>query len=65
MEIKEYLFRNDMSIKRLADIIECHPAYLGAVKRKEKKPGKKLARQIERATNGDVKAKELLISTAR
>ena len=49
-----------MTVTKFAGILDCAPSYLSSVKSKTRRPGRKLARQIERATNGDVKADHLL-----
>lgn len=64
MKLKQYLtLANDgkgMSIRELAKKIGVHECYLGMIKRELQKPSKFLAKEIERATDGNVKAHELL-----
>lgn len=60
MDLREYLYREDMTVTKLAEIVDCNKSYLSCVKKKRKKPGKKLAKYIERATEGKVTADYLL-----
>lgn len=60
MDIREYLFTKDMTLENFSKILDCHPGYMSRVKRKAVKPGRKLARHIEKATEGAVKADYLL-----
>ncbi len=63
VDLREYLFREEMSIAEFSTIVDCNPAYIGLIKRKVRKPGRKLARHIELATKGAVKADYLLRRT--
>jgi len=60
MHIREYLFVKNMSVKALAELAEVCPDYLSQIKNMKKIPSKKLAKRIERVTDGKVTAKELL-----
>ncbi len=60
MDLREYLFRNRISIKALADQLEYSRTHLSLIVNKKAHPSARLARDIERATNGEVTAKELL-----
>ena len=59
MELKEYLFRNNMTALELANSLEVNPAYLRMIKRKVAYPSKKLSLKIEIITGGQVTFKEL------
>ena len=60
MDIREYLFIKNLKVDEFAKILDCAPSYLSSVKCKKRKPGKKFARQVEKATNGMVRASYLL-----
>jgi len=60
MDLRTYLFFKRKSIKSLAEEIDYSPSQLSAVVSSKRKPGRKLAKLIEKATNGEVKAEELL-----
>ena len=49
-----------MTLTEFARIVDCSKCYMSMVKTKTQKPGRKFARQIERATDGAVKADYLL-----
>lgn len=60
MELKLYLVRNKISITDFSKKIGCHRSYLSEIVNGTKIPGKRLAKDIELATNGEIKAEELL-----
>jgi len=60
MELKLYLVRNKISITDFSVRIGCNRSYLSEIINGAKMPGKRLAKDIEEATNGEVTAKELL-----
>lgn len=60
MDLREYLFRNRLTITDFGKKIDCPRAYLSQIVNGHKKPGKRLAKVIEDATNGEVTAQELL-----
>ena len=60
MELREYLFRKRLKISDFAKEIGYGRTYVNEIVNRTKKPGKHLARQIEQATNGEVKAEDLL-----
>ena len=62
MELREYLFRHRITVTELAKQINYERTYVNAVVTGSKKPGRKLAQAIEKATNGEVMARELLES---
>lgn len=59
MDLREYLFRNRLTVKEFSEKIKYQRTYISAVIH-GKTPGKKLASAIEEATAGEVKAKDLL-----
>ena len=59
MNIKEYLFRNDITASDLARKIGVTPAYFLLIKNGKLKPGRYLAKAIELATSGQVTEKEM------
>ena len=60
MNIKEYLYLNRMSVNEFAGRINCSRSYFSRLINGHVKPGKRLAKDIEEATNGKIKAKDLL-----
>ncbi len=60
VDIREYLFMKDMTLDSFSKILDCHPGYMSRVKRKSVKPGRKLAKNIEKITDGMIKADYLL-----
>jgi hypothetical protein len=60
MDLRRYLFEKKISIVDFSKTIECDRAYLSKIVNGKLKPSKRLAKDIEKATNGDVKAEELL-----
>ena len=60
MNLREYLKQNNLTISAFADQIEYNRSHLSLVLSGERKAGKKLSRDIERATNGQVKAHEIV-----
>lgn len=60
MELKEWLFRNDMSITEMSKRLHCARPYLSHIKNKKMKPSLRLAQHIQDLTNGEVTTEELL-----
>lgn len=60
MNLKGYIYSCNMTINEFAAKINCNRAYFSRLINGHVKPGKRLAADIERATNGDVKAEDLL-----
>lgn len=60
MKLKDYLYFNKISTTDFAEQINYQRSYLSAVTNGSRKCGAKLAKIIEKATNGQVTAKELL-----
>lgn len=59
MDLKEYLFKKNLTQKAFADSIEYNHMYFRDIFHKRKKPGKKLVKLIVKATNGEVTEKDL------
>jgi hypothetical protein len=62
MDLREYLFRNELHVSDFAKTVNYSRQHLSGVIHGTIKPGRKLAEAIEKATNGEVKAEELLKS---
>lgn len=60
MNLKDYLYLHRMTVNEFAEKIKCNRCYFSRLINGHVKPGKRLANDIERATNGDVKAEDLL-----
>lgn len=60
MRLKVYLATEDKRVKTLAEEIGMSREYLSEIINKKRFPGKKIAQKIEIATNGKVKAKDLI-----
>lgn len=58
--MKEYLFKNNLPVKKLAAELKISVSYLYQLIRKERRPSLELALRIEQYTQGEVSAKELL-----
>ena len=59
-KLKVYLFYKNMSITAFAKLIGVSRNYIGQICLGKMTPAKFLAKEIERATNGEVKAEDLL-----
>lgn len=57
MNLKVYLASIDMTVKDFAELIETAPNYVSRIARGHILPSKKLARRIEKFTDGVVKVK--------
>lgn len=60
MDLREYLFRHRLTVTEFAKVINYGRTYINNVVTGTRSPGKKLAKEIERATNGEVTVDELL-----
>jgi hypothetical protein len=60
MDLREYLFKNRLKVTDFAKIIGYERGYINKVVNGLMIPGRKLAESIEKATNGEVKAEDLL-----
>jgi DNA-binding transcriptional regulator YdaS (Cro superfamily) len=59
MDLREYLFRNNIKVSEFAQMINYSRQHVSGVIHGTYKPGRKLAEAIEKATNGEVKARDL------
>jgi DNA-binding transcriptional regulator YdaS (Cro superfamily) len=62
MDLSEYLFKNrkTTNIQKLADQLKYSRTHLSQIVNGHSKPSRRLAEAIEKATNGEVKAEDLL-----
>lgn len=60
MDLRTYLFLKNMTLKSFSETLNYSTAQISQVMHGRRKPGRKLARLIEQATNGEIKAEELL-----
>lgn len=60
MNLREYLFRKHLKVTEFSKVIQCNRSYLNDIVNGIKKPGMRLAKEIERETNGEVTVKELM-----
>lgn len=60
MKLKLYLVKNRLTIKEFCEIINYSRNQISGVINGKLKPGRKLAKIIEQATNGEVTMEELL-----
>lgn len=58
MDFKIYLVSNRLTVRAFSKMLRCHPNYLSQILG-GKVPGKKVAQDIERLTNGKIKASDL------
>jgi len=59
MELREYLFRNNMPVSHFARELGVNPTYLRMINRKALIPGHNLAKRIEILTGGQVSYDEM------
>ena len=60
MNLREYLFLKRMSVTEFSKMVDHSRNYISQIINGKHVPSKKLARAIERATDGEVKADELM-----
>lgn len=60
MDLREYLFRKRLTVKQLADKLEYSRTHLSQIVNGHIKPSPRLAKSIEKETDGEVTAEELL-----
>lgn len=58
MDIREYMFRNRLTNKKMAEILDCSLPQIGLIRRGAK-VSHKFARQVQKATNGMVSIEEI------
>ena len=60
MDLREYIFRNRLTITAMAQQLMVNRNYLARIVNGHLIPSKRLAKDIERCTNQDVKAEEFV-----
>lgn len=60
MDLREYLFRQRISVQEFAEKLEYSRTHLSLIVNGKGRPSPRLAKAIEKATNGEVTAEELL-----
>ena len=60
MDLREYLFRKRISIVKFSKNLDCSRDHISRIIHGKLKPGKRLAADIERLTDGEVTTQELL-----
>lgn len=60
MDLRRYLFEHRLKIKEFSDLIGCSRVHISGVLHNRRKPSLMMAKAIEKATNGEVTAEELL-----
>lgn len=60
MQLKLYLVKQRISIKEFSEMIGYSRNQISGIANEKLKPSPRLAKVIERATNGEVKAEDLL-----
>jgi DNA-binding transcriptional regulator YdaS (Cro superfamily) len=58
--LREYMFYNDMTVTAFAKLVGVTRNYISQISRGHMKPSRLLAKEIERITEGKVKAEDLL-----
>ncbi len=59
MDLREYMFKYRITNKQMAEFLDCSEPQIALVKR-GKPVSKKFARQLERATNGEIKKENVV-----
>jgi len=60
MDLKDYLYLKRMTIQEFSELIGYSRNHLSGIINKRLKPTRKMAQYIEKMTNGEVKAEDLL-----
>lgn len=60
MELREYLFHKRITVKKFSEMLDCTRTHLSEIIHGRRAPSRRLAKDIEQATNGEVTAEELL-----
>lgn len=60
MDLREYLFYNRITIKKFSETVECTRTHLSEIIHGRRSASRRLAKDIEKATDGQVKAKDLI-----
>lgn len=62
MKLKMYLLINNMTMTAFCELINYHVTYISKISSGKRKAGRKLAKIIEKATNGQVKMEDLILN---
>lgn len=60
MNLRDYLYYNKISVKDFSKNLDYSRTHISAIIHGRLKPTKRLAKAIEQATNGEVKAEDLI-----
>jgi len=60
MNLREYLFVKRITVKDFSELVDYSRTHLSAIVNGKLRPSPKLARRIEKATEGEVTVEELL-----
>lgn len=60
MDLKDYLYIKRMTINEFSELVGYSRNHISGIINKRLKPNKRLAQYIEKMTNGEVKAEDLL-----
>lgn len=60
MELKLYLVKNKLTVNEFSETLNYSRTHLSAIINGRLSPSKKLAKMIQKATNGEVKVEELM-----
>ena len=60
MELREYLFFKRITVKEFSQIMDYSRTHISAVVNKKANASKKLARRIEKFTDGEIKSESLM-----
>lgn len=60
MKLRRYLFESGIKIKHLAKLLDYSPTTISMISLGRQKAGRKIARLIEKHTNGAVTAEEVI-----
>ena len=60
MNLREYLFINRLSVKEFSEKVDYSRTHISGIMHGKLKPSPKLARRIEKETNGEVTIEELM-----
>lgn len=60
MDIKTYIWKNRMTLRDFATLVGCNYSYMSRIATEKLLPSPELAKKIEAATNGQIKAKKMI-----
>lgn len=64
MNLRDYLLENDIKQAYFSALVETSRSHMSCIIAGSRNPGARLAHRISRATNGEIKAKDLLSGEA-